>query len=154
MGKLPKPASDFLQPDDVQDGDIVEIVKHPETIPAEQTKYGRERHVVTVVLPSRAEKRWGLNQTSYRTLYKAFGDDGTQWIGRQVKVVKNRENVRGETRYVLYAEPATPQPQQASLVADQQFNKQLEKLGVKPEAFNQLSGEEQARLLRKMNMQQ
>lgn len=154
MGKLPKPASDFLQAEDVNDGDIVTIVKHPETIPAEQTRYGRERHVVTVALPNKTEKRWGLNQTSYRTLYKAFGDEGDQWIDKQVKVVKNRENVRGETRYVLYVEPAAPSPQQASLATDQQFTKQLEKLGVKPEAFNQLSGQEQARLLKKMSMQQ
>ena len=154
MPKLPEPASKFLRPEDVDDGDTVKIVDHVETIPAEDSKYGRERHVVPVTLADGTEKRWGLNLTSYRALYDAFGDESDNWIGKQVKVVKNREKVRGETRYVLYAEPAKPEAKQAPLTTDDNFRKQLEALNIKPEAFNELNGKEQARLLRKMSMQQ
>lgn len=141
MGKLPEPASDFLRPEDVEDGNVLKIVAHPETIPAEQSKFGKERHVVTVSLPDGAQKRWGLNLTSYRALYKAFGSDGDDWINQQVKVTKNREKVRGETRYVLYAEPAQ-QPQQTSLQ------------GINEEALNKLSPEQKQRLIKKLSMQQ
>lgn len=154
MTKLPKPASNFLRPEDVDDGDVVEVVGHLETIPAEDSKYGKERHIIPVQFKDGTEKRWGLNTTSYRTLYESFGDEGDNWISKQVKVVKNREKVRGETRYVLYAEPADTPAKQASLETDNDFRKKLDKLGIKPEAFNALSGAEQAKLLKKLAMQQ
>ena len=140
--KLPKPASKYLRPDDVEDGSTVQITGHLVTIPAEETKYGRERHVIPIKLEDDTEKQWGLNQTSYRTLYDAFGDDGDNWINKLVKVVKNREKVRGNTLYVLYAEPSNKTPtKQASLPVNE-------------EALAKLSPEEKQRLIKKLNMQQ
>jgi len=151
MGKLPEPKSDWLRPEDVKDGDIVKIIDHLEVIPAEQTKYGRERYVITIVLPDKTVKRWGLNLTSYRTLYKAYGNEGDNWIDKLVKIVKNREKIRGETRHVLYAEPYAEPQQSLDKLADE--NTDVMQI-VDKEALEKLPKEERERLLRKLSMQQ
>jgi len=151
MGKLPEPKSDFLRADDINDGDIIKIIGHPEIIPAEQTKYGRERYVITIVLPDKTVKRWGLNLTSYRTLYKTYGNEGDNWIDKLVKIVKNREKIRGETRHVLYAEPYT-EPQQ-SLDGSANENTDVMQI-VDKEALEKLPEDKRERLLRKLGMQQ
>jgi len=151
MPKLPEPASKFLRAEDVNDGDTVQITAHPETIPAEDSKYGKERHVIPVALPDGTEKRWGLNLTSYRSLYEAFGDEGDQWIGKQVKVVKNREKVRGETRYVLYAEPFK-EPQR-SLEQPATVSNDVMQI-IDTEALAKLPKEQRDKVMRKLSMQQ
>lgn len=148
--KLPKPASEYLQVDDVNDKDVVSIIGHPETIPAEETKYGKERHVIPICLPDKTEKRWGLNLTSYRALYKTYGDEGDNWIGKRVTITKNREKVRGETRYVLYAEPYVDPQQPLPTPANKPANMQN---SLNPEAFKKLSEDQQQKLLRKLSMQ-
>lgn len=148
MGKLPEPASEFLRPEDVNDGDTLEVTGHPETIPAEETKFGKERHIAPVKLPNGQNKRWGLNLTSYRTLYKAFGSEGDDWIGKHVNVTKNREKVRGETVYVLYAEPTKQQPQQQPLTVPNEIMQIVDQ-----EALAKLPRSQQEKLLRKLSMQ-
>lgn len=151
MGKLPEPKSDWLRPEDVKDSDIVKIIDHLEVIPADQTKYGRERYVITIVLPDKTVKRWGLNLTSYRTLYKAYGSEGDNWIDKLVKIVKNREKIRGETRHVLYAEPYM-EPQQS---LDESADENIDVMQiVDKEALEKLSPQEKQRLVKKLSMQQ
>lgn len=151
MTKLSKPASEFLKPDDVNDGDTLKIIGHPDTIPAEESKFGKERHIIPVSLPDKTAKRWGLNLISYRTLYKAYGDEGDNWIGKQVTVVKNREKVRGETRYVLYAEPYVNPQQPLTTPASKPTNMQN---SLNLEAFQKLPEDQKQKLLRKLSMQQ
>lgn len=111
MGKVPKPRGEFLRPYDVQDGDQVEVTGGVETISAEDSRYGRERLIVPIMLPDGDAKRWPVNLTTHRVLYAAWGDNDQDWIGKKIRVNKTRAVIRGEQREVLYGEPAT-NPQQ------------------------------------------
>lgn len=77
--------------------------------------------------------------------------------GCSVTVVRTGKD--RDTRYDIkqFAPPSTQQPLQPTKqppISNQNFKAHLEAMGIKPEAFNQLSGQEQARLLKKWSMQQ
>jgi len=48
------------------------------------------------------EKLVSVNQTSINYLIPKYGDDTEKWIGKEIKVWINRENVAGQQRKVLY----------------------------------------------------
>jgi hypothetical protein len=50
-----------------------------------------------------------LNTTSNDRLVDTFGDDGDQWNGKEGRVQKRLENVRGTDRHVLYVIPSMQQ---------------------------------------------
>jgi hypothetical protein len=100
-------ADPFLVPADVEDGDIVTILKEPYIQDAEKTKFHKERTVISVLVQRTKEIcRWGLNTTSNDRLVKAFGSDGFQWIGKQVRIKMQEMNVSGVNKSVLYAVPS------------------------------------------------
>ena len=107
MVRIPKRGKDpFLTPKNVQDGDLATIMEPPYIQSAEKSKFGKERTIVTVKLQrTRSIYRWGLNTRSNDRLVDLFGDDGDQWTGKEVRIQKRSENVRGEDRDVLYAYP-------------------------------------------------
>lgn len=74
---------------------------------AEKSKFGKERTVVTVKVKRTGEVfRWGLNTTSNDRLVDRFGEEGDLWVGKEIRVQKRSENVRGQDRSVLYAVPS------------------------------------------------
>lgn len=100
----------FLKPDDVVDGDLLEIVEPPYIQPADKSKFGKERTVVTVCIKRTDEaRRWSLNTTSNDRLVDVYGENGDLWADKEVKVQKRLENVRGSERHVLYALPSIQQ---------------------------------------------
>ncbi len=50
--------------------------------------------------------RWGVNITSNDRLVDKFGDEGDMWTGKEIRIKKVAEVVRGEEKFVLYAYPS------------------------------------------------
>jgi len=94
----------------VEDGDLCTIIESPYVQPADKSKFGKERTVITVQVKRNGELyRWGLNTTSNDRLVDKFGVEGDLWKGKEVKVQKRSENVAGRERQVLYALPSIQQ---------------------------------------------
>lgn len=107
MVNIPKRGADsYLMPADVEDGDYALIVKEPYVQTAENSKYGKERTIITVQVQRTKEiYRWSLNTTSNDRLVAVFGGDGDMWKGKQVKIRIQEQNVSGVNKSVLYAVP-------------------------------------------------
>lgn len=112
--KHPKVGSSFLRPEDVGDDHLVEIVGEG----AYQDSEYRSDQLVIPVVPVKAwmdgtseEKSWSLNRTSEAKLFSAFGGDTAAAVGRRVAVMKNRENVRGKMKDVMYLRPLSAEEQ-------------------------------------------
>lgn len=97
----------FLKSDYVKDGDLATIVGKPYIQSAEDSTYGKERTIITVKLKrTDGIYRWGLNTTSSDRLVDKYGEDADSWEGKQVKIRKVLDMVRGEEKDVLYAIPS------------------------------------------------
>lgn len=104
-GKAP-----FLRPKDVENGDLLTIVKEPSVQSEEESKYGRERTIVPVKIDRVGDvRRWGVNTTTNDRFVEAFGHDGSQWIGKRVKIRKMKQMVSGRERDVVYGIPQRQQ---------------------------------------------
>ncbi len=111
MVRIPKRGKpQFLKPEDVEDGDLATLVEPPYVQPADTSRFGKERTIITFNL-HRAKKiyRHGLNNTSNDRLVDAYGDDGDRWNGNDIRFEKRLENVRGTDRNVLYVYPSIQQ---------------------------------------------
>jgi hypothetical protein len=108
MVKIPRRSKPtFLTAHDVEDNDLATILEIPYVQDADKSRFGKERTVLTVQLKRTGETyRWGLNNTSNDRLVDKFGEDGELWKGKEVKIQKRDENVRGQDRCVLYALPS------------------------------------------------
>jgi len=112
-------SSKFLRPDDVKDGDIVEIVSEGTFRPAEESRFGREDFLIDVKLPDGSTKTWTMNKTTLRNLMEAYGDETKNWVGRKVKINVRVDFVRGVPRKVLYGFAAEGEAERVkSFVAD------------------------------------
>ena len=102
----------FLSVNEVDDGDVFEIVDPPYLI---KDRWGKERYRVTIKKPGDHEfglRTWTLNATTSNRLLDAFGEQENLWVGRKVRIRKHSEFVLGKQKYVLYAEPyVEPQKQ-------------------------------------------
>ena len=108
----------FIRSQHVQDGDLAAITEPPYIVDAEKSKFGKERTVVTVKLRRTGDVfRWSLNTTTNDRLVDKFGEEGELWKGKEVKIQKRSEVVRGEERWVLYAVPSTQMNLQPPAVA-------------------------------------
>lgn len=96
----------FLKSSDIDEGDLATIIKEPYIQAADKTRFGKERTVISVQLcKDRRVYRWGLNTTRNDKLVLAFGADGGQWVGKQVRIKISEMNVSGVQKSVLYAVP-------------------------------------------------
>lgn len=101
---------DFLKPYMVEDGDLLVLLDAGTIIPAKESKFGRSQFHVNVGLPDQRQKVWAANKTSRDRFTAKWGEDSENWVNKQVKIEKNRENVRGEMRDVLYGWPVEGEP--------------------------------------------
>lgn len=108
MVRIPKRGKPlFLTPEDVEDGDLATILESPYIQAADKSKFGKERTIITVLIQRTKEiYRWGLNNTSSDKLVDAYGEDADFWKGKDVRIQKRLQNIRGQDRYVLYALPS------------------------------------------------
>jgi hypothetical protein len=106
-GKLP-----FLTSRDVENDDLVTILKAPYFQDAEESKYKKERTVVEVqVKRTELAYRWGLNTTTNDRFVDKWSAEGDVWIGKEAKIQKRTENVRGQEKEVMYGLPLVPSTQ-------------------------------------------
>lgn len=117
----------FLNPDDVDDGDVLTITQKPELVTTQwkhQDGTPKKRYRISVELPNGEEKPITLNNTSSNALLEVFTSEEKDWLDKQIVVEKRFQKVRGEDKYVLYfkAKDATRQgklPENAKLTMDQ-----------------------------------
>jgi hypothetical protein len=114
LGKIPKRGKPmYLKPEDVENDDLATILDPPIILDAEDSKFKKERTVITIVLTRNKNiYRWGLNNTSNDRLVDAFGEEGNLWVKKTVKIQKRLEHVSGKERPVLYAVPQTTATQE------------------------------------------
>jgi hypothetical protein len=105
--KRGKPRIEFLRAANVENGDLATITDVPYIQKAEDSKFGKERTIITVQLVRTNEVwRLGLNIHSNDSLVEAFSAEGNLWKGKQIKILKKQEFVMGQDRDVLYAVPS------------------------------------------------
>ena len=101
LGKPP-----YLLPDEIEQDDIVEIIEKPYIVPAEKTKWGKERGKAQVKIIRNGNVRtWTMNNTTWDRLIADFGEDPDQWLHKKVKIKKEVRNVSGVDKEVLYGKP-------------------------------------------------
>jgi hypothetical protein len=101
-----KRSSKYLRPEDVKDGDVVEIVSPGRVIPADKSQFKKEAFQVDVRMPDGSVKTWTVNVTTLKRLKEAFGDDSGAWVGRRVRLAVENVVVRGELRKGVFGYPA------------------------------------------------
>lgn len=102
----------YLLPDEVQQDDVLEILDKPYIVPAEMTKWNKERAKVQVkIIRTEAIRTWNMNNTTFDKLLIAFGEDPGLWLGKKVQVKKETRNINGVDKVVLFGKPYV-QPQQ------------------------------------------
>jgi len=105
-------APPYLLPDEVENDDLVEIVEKPYVVPADKTKWGRERGKTTVKLMRTGDiRRWTLNATTWDRLIDVFGEDADQWLNKKVRIKKEERTISGVAKTVLFGVPYK-EPQQ------------------------------------------
>lgn len=111
LGKPP-----YLLPTEIEQDDLVEIVEKPYIVPAEKTKWGKDRGKAQVkILRSGAIRTWTMNNTTWDKLVQAFGEDPSLWLDKKVQIRKEVRNVSGVDKEVLFGKPyKEPQQQLAS----------------------------------------
>jgi len=84
--------------EDINDGDVIKFLDKGKEV---EGKFGAQR-VFKIETVDGDEKLVSVNQTSINYLIPKYGDDTEKWIGKEIKVWINRENVAGQQRKVLY----------------------------------------------------
>lgn len=124
--KMPKMSAHnpYLTPFMVKTGDLVKILDKGEFIDAEDTKFNREVFQIPVQLSNLQKKIWTMNKTTRDNLTPTYGDDTEDWIGKFVKIKITEQNIRGETKMVIYGYPVeTPLATQKIGLVDQSNGK-------------------------------
>ena len=92
-----KRQSKFLSPEDVSDQDL--IVINDEGI-EEEGKFSK-KYLFNVTYKGE-EKKLSFNATSIGKLIEAWGDETEEWISKEAKLHKVKQNVAGKMKSVIY----------------------------------------------------
>jgi len=104
LKRLGKPP--YLIPEEVEQDDLLEIIDRPYVVPAEKSKWGRERGKAQVKILRTGEIRtWSLNTSTWDLLLDAFSEDPGMWLNKKVQVRKEMRNVNGVDKTVLFGKP-------------------------------------------------
>lgn len=145
LGKPP-----YLLPDEIENDDLLEIVDKPYIVPAEKTKWGKERGKAQVkILRNDMVRTWSLNNSTWDRLIQDFGEDPEQWVHKKVKVKKELRNISGVDKEVMFGRPYQ-EPQQKLEPPVPEATPKPSSLKVKNdllEKISQLSPEYKAQLL-------
>lgn len=95
---------EYLHSDAIENGDVIEIVGDGHYVSSEDSTFGRAYLEIKVMLSNGKTKVWTPNKTTLRKLAEAFGDETSEWLGKQVKLSKIKQNVRGKMVDVIYGE--------------------------------------------------
>jgi hypothetical protein len=97
--------SRYLRPDDVRDGDVVEVASEGRLRPASESRFGREGFELDVRLPDGTVKSWTVNRTTLGRLVEAWGPDTKAWVGRRMRLAVQLTRVGKDMRRVIYGYP-------------------------------------------------
>lgn len=121
LGKPP-----YLLPDEVEQDDVVEIIDKPYIVPAEKSKWGKERGKAQVkILRNNNIRTWTMNNTTWDRLIGAFGEDPDLWLNKKVKIRKEVRNVSGVDKDVLFGAPHHEPQQKLDPQNEEPFNKEF-----------------------------
>ena len=96
----------YLLPDEVEQDDVLQIIENPYIVPAEKTKWGKERgKAIVKVLRTDSIRTWTMNNTTWDKLIQAYGEDADQWLNKKVLVKKEARNVNGVDKIILFGKP-------------------------------------------------
>ena len=139
---LGRPA--YLLSSEIEQDDLLEIIETPYIVPAEKTKWGKERgKAVIKVIRTATIRTWTMNNTTWDKLIQAFGEDPGLWLNKKVQVKKEIRNISGVDKEVLFGKPyrepqqqldTTPKPSAPN--AEETLTKEFDKLT--PEQRNRL----------------
>ena len=102
----------YLLPEEVEQDDIVEIIDNPYIVPAEKTKWGKDRgKAVVKILRTGLIRTWTMKNTTWDKLIQAYGEDAGQWLNKRVLIGKEARNVNGVDKIILFGKPYR-EPQQ------------------------------------------
>lgn len=139
----------YLLPDEVQQDDVLEIMDKPYIVPAEMTKWNKERAKVQVkIIRTELIRTWNMNNTTFDKLLDAFGEDPGLWLGKKVQVKKETRNINGVDKVVLFGKPYV-QPQQ-QLSSEQTAPAPANVDEALMQQIKQLAPEEKQRLLQSL----
>jgi len=96
---------DFLSPIDVKDLEDKTAEITGEGILNEDTPFGKAVLEVPVKLSNGTERTYGMNKTSAKNIMEAYGEDTKKWVGKRISYTITQQNVQGQMRDVLYAQP-------------------------------------------------
>jgi len=84
--------------EDFKDSDIITIANEGKQI---EGTYGIQ-DVFLVKLANKEEGNVNFNQTTINGLIDAYGKDSIKWVGKEVKVIKIKQNVSGKFKDCYY----------------------------------------------------
>jgi len=116
---------DFLDATMVYDGDIVQLLDEGVFKEPEVTKLSRTVFHIRVRLQDGRKKIWSMNKTTRRRLAKAWGDDSSNWVGKNVKISITQQNVQGKMRDVLWGEQVQEMIEEELLNSGGMFSEQV-----------------------------
>jgi len=128
---------DFLDATMVYDGDIVQLLDEGVFKEPEVTKLSRTVFHIRVRLQDGRKKIWSMNKTTRRRLAKAWGDDSSNWVGKNVKISITQQNVQGKMRDVLWGEPSNEKYARPASITQSKMDAQNNTQQIVAEILNQ-----------------
>lgn len=86
--------SEFLKSSDLNDGDTITIIS--EAKQEYNEKFDRDVVRATIEIPSGDRKVMTMNAQSVRAMVSMYGDESTEWVGKEVEVEKAKVSVGGK----------------------------------------------------------
>ena len=96
--KVQKDSGKFLTADEVDDQEFATILNEGEET---EGQFGT-RLQIGLKIASGQEKILTLNPTSKNAIIDAYGDDTSDWVGKEVRIHVIRTLVSGKTKQVIY----------------------------------------------------
>jgi len=98
----------FINASDVEDGDILEIMDPGEIITTNFRREDEEEKMVLQIgmkLPTGKIKKMTINRTNRENIAERFGPLTEHWVGAHLEVMKVRQLVFGESKWVIHLKP-------------------------------------------------
>lgn len=106
----------WFKADDVQSGDMIEILDAGVKVPSEKFKYPDGNFVINYqfkvkIVKTGDERVLNMNATSRRALEMAYGDDTEAWVGKTAGIIKELDREKSAKSdkkiYKIFLEPVT-----------------------------------------------
>ncbi len=101
--EVPETETRFLKAGtNIKDEDLITFIDEGKWETADFGGKKKERFNITVKIPSGEEKIATLNNTSLQAIVEAYGDESSEWVGKEAKINVLSQMVSGERKEVIY----------------------------------------------------